>query len=520
MKQAKPSSVGSMQGSGSGRDLSRRDFAFRAGSLSGRGSGGSSGPRVRVAVVGALLALAALAFASPASADVRMDSISEVSYGSATAKATVLTNAPGFGAFYTFEYSTSDSGPWTPGPSKIVTNGEPKPLQIEGKLEGLKSNTQYFVRLTGAGSTSPGPDLSFTTLTADPTAVVLINNASEVSYTTAKATGEIDRPVKSDDVACHFEYITDADYGVQRSEVQELSVAATGGTFRLDLGAGQKTAPIAFDASAATVQGALDALPGFTAGSIAVSGGPGDEAGSTPYTFTFGVELADENVAQVRPYGEGLSGPGATVNVSTTTEGRAIGYEGATEAPCDTGNPGETPGTIQATGHVPVSAKLTNLAPDTSYHLRLAVKNAANADAKEAPTFTTLTVDPPSVVSIDNAGEVEYSRAQVKGVVERPNTSTDPAFDINVCNFEYVTDEQFSNNPSGEEFAGAGQVPCETEPPENPIHASGPTEVKAALTGLLASTIYHLRLAATNQGGTASKDAALVGCGEAEVVDG
>ncbi len=251
---------------------------------------------------------------------------------------------------------------------------------------------------------SPEPYPEFTALTADPTSVVSIENASDVAYTTATAKGVIDRPVKSNDVACHFEYITDEQF---------------------------------------------------------------------------------------------------TDNVGNT----APGFQGATSLPCDTGNPAETPGTVEATGHVGVEAKLANLANDTSYHLRLAVSNAANADAKEAPsTFKTLKVDPPSVISTENASEVEYTRAKVSGEVERPNTVPDPGVDV-TCNFEYVTQKQFEE----EEFAAAqalGQVVgCETEPPENPITATGHTPVKATLGGLLPSTTYHLRIGASNQGGSDAKEA-------------
>ena len=70
------------------------------------------------------------------------------------------------------------------------------------------------------------------------------------------------------------------------------------------------------------------------------------------------------------------------------------------------------------------------------------------------------------MISTDNATEVEYTQAKVKGVVEKP-ANADPAFDVE-CNFEYVTDEQFTTNPPGEEFAGATQVACEGE---SPIHA-------------------------------------------------
>jgi hypothetical protein len=176
---------------------------------------------------------------------------------------------------------------------------------------------------------------------------------------------------------------------------------------------------------------------------------------------------------------------------------------GFTDSPGDVLCEGANP--IKAPGASDVEAHLTGLAPNTAYHLRIFVSNASpTTDAKEAPaTFTTLTVDPPSVISIDNATDVEYTQAQVEGVVER-SANADPAFDVN-CNFEYVTDEQFNLNPPGEEFAGATPVGCEGE---TPIHAEGEADVKAKLSGLVPSTTYHLRLTASNQGGADSREAA------------
>ena len=375
-----------------------------------RGTGTSAPSRGRALFAVLALAIAAFAItAAPASADtVEMGTISNVSYGSAHVTGEVTTTA--FFGEYTFEYATSESGPW-------MGTHEQSPVgdhDYGADLTGLKGGTKYYVRL-GASSADTGfsfiysPEVppatsypSFTTLAADPPSVITVDNASAVSYTTAALTGEVNRPTKSDDLTCSFEYITD------------------------------------------------DA---FTAN-------------------------------------QGASNPG---------------FEGATPAPCE-----QSP--VGTKGPSPVSAKLKDLTNATTYHLRLKVSGAGGEDIKEASTFTTLTVDPPSVESIENAANVEYSGAQVKGVVERPSASDDPALDIISCNFEYVTDAQFKENEedlSQPGFTGAAQVPCALEPPlELPIHAEGQTPVTASLGNLAASTTYHLRLSATNAGGTGFKDAA------------
>ena len=71
-------------------------------------------------------------------------------------------------------------------------------------------------------------------------------------------------------------------------EVQRVAIKAIGGTFTLRFGA-STTTPLAFDASASDVQGALNALPQISgAGSVTVAGGPGDSDGTNPYVVTFG----------------------------------------------------------------------------------------------------------------------------------------------------------------------------------------------------------------------------------------
>ncbi|HWM55682.1 MAG TPA: hypothetical protein VNO20_09870 [Solirubrobacterales bacterium] len=90
-------------------------------------------------------------------------------------------------------------------------------------------------------------------------------------------------------------------------EVQEVSIASTSGTFKLGFedprkgGGKQETGPLPFDASASEVEAALNALStiaGF-AGSVAVTGGPGDASGSSPYAVTFEGDLGGDELPQL-----------------------------------------------------------------------------------------------------------------------------------------------------------------------------------------------------------------------------
>jgi hypothetical protein len=113
----------------------------------------------------------------------------------------------------------------------------------------------------------------------------------------------------------------------QSNERQSISIFATGGSFTLTFG-GETTGPIAFNASAATVQAELNALAsiGGVGAAVAVSGGPGSADGSTPYlvTFTGAQGGAQQPLLQVDD--STLTGAGATSFVDSTNKG-GIGKE-------------------------------------------------------------------------------------------------------------------------------------------------------------------------------------------------
>jgi hypothetical protein len=115
-------------------------------------------------------------------------------------------------------------------------------------------------------------------------------------------------------------YAEDTDYIVNYStavnEVQTVTLAgATGGTFKLTF-RDETTANIAYNASSATVESALEALNTLETADVAVSGSNGG-----PYTITFSGQYADVQVDQLQADGALLTGTSPTVTVSTTTEG-------------------------------------------------------------------------------------------------------------------------------------------------------------------------------------------------------
>lgn len=109
-----------------------------------------------------------------------------------------------------------------------------------------------------------------------------------------------------------------SDSAVSANEIQTVTISGspTGGTFTLTLGA-QTTGTIAYNASAATVEAALEALSTIGQGNVQVTGSAGG-----PYTVEFVGALAKTNVAAMTASGAGLTGgTSPSVAVATSTAG-------------------------------------------------------------------------------------------------------------------------------------------------------------------------------------------------------
>jgi hypothetical protein len=107
-------------------------------------------------------------------------------------------------------------------------------------------------------------------------------------------------------------------YGANQKQSVTLS-GATSGTFKLKFtGFSQETAALPIIATAAQVQGELEALTKIGSGNVAVSGGAGG-----PYTVEFKGALERESIAEALSCnGSGLNA-GAKCEVATTVSGQA-----------------------------------------------------------------------------------------------------------------------------------------------------------------------------------------------------
>lgn len=105
-------------------------------------------------------------------------------------------------------------------------------------------------------------------------------------------------------------------YAGRANEVQQFDLgAASAGDFTITFD-GETTGNIAFGATAAAVQTALEALSNINPGDADVTGGP---LPGTAVVITFGGQYAGENVPEITIDGTGLTD--GTVTISTTTQG-------------------------------------------------------------------------------------------------------------------------------------------------------------------------------------------------------
>lgn len=112
-------------------------------------------------------------------------------------------------------------------------------------------------------------------------------------------------------------------------QIENVVVKASAGKFTLSF-AGETTAALPFDASAADVQGALESLSAIGAGNVRVEGGPGDPAGADPYGIVFTGALAGRAngpVSASSSEAEPLEGPGAVEVPAAMNPGGVAQFE-------------------------------------------------------------------------------------------------------------------------------------------------------------------------------------------------
>ena len=297
-------------------------------------------------------------------------------------------------------------------------------------------------------------------------------------------------------------------------EKQQLTVSATAGTFNLTF-EGNTTVDLPFNASSATVESALEALPSIPSSSaVGVSGGPGDAAGSNPYTITFQNALGAKDVPQIVA-ADGvtpLTG-GAGASVATTTPGQpglafAFQGDGALAVDPDSDGPGADTDVlyvaradvIQQFGPLNAPGLLAPPTLDDNRHGTSDAFGSVKSLTVEPPTgrlyatsngqagrgvYVLDLTGPPPTATIDFVDGITPNSADLHGTID-PNGPPATRY-----HFEYIDDAAhqasgFSKaHSTSEEFLGAQEDPQTiTEHLEPPV------------LGLDPNTEYHVRIVA------------------------
>ncbi len=378
---------------------------------------------------------------------------SAVTQTTATLNATVNPNG-GEVTECKFEYGTTGSygktAPCTPSPGSGTS-----PVAVSAAITGLTANTTYHFRIvaTNAGGEETGFDTTLKTLPNAPT--VVTEKASSIAQTTATLNASVN-PNGGSVSKCEFEYGTTVSYGK---------------TAPCTPSPGSGTSPVAVSA----------AITGLTANTTyhfrIVATNAGGESKGADET----VKTAPNPPTVVTEKASAIAQTTATLNASVNPDGGEVTkceFEYGTTvsygktAPC-------TPSPGSGTSPVAVSAAITGLTANTSYHFRIVATNAGGESKGSDETFKTL-VNPPTVTT-EKAASIAQTSAVLKGKVN-PNGA-----EVTKCEFEYGTTVSYGKT-----------APCTPSPGSG----TSPVEVSATVTGLSANTTYHYRLVATNYAGT------------------
>jgi phosphodiesterase/alkaline phosphatase D-like protein len=333
-------------------------------------------------------------------------------------------------------------------------------VAVSGALTSLTKNTKYHFRIvaTNSGGTNTGSDQTFETAPGPPT--IVAEGASEITPTTAllHATAEL-RGGKIRQ--CYFDVFDKAT--LERVFSKGCTQPRESGKVELS-----------------TL--AEELLP------------------ETAYYFRVIIEnnFGEDNIfeEQIGKAEEFKTHPGPTIVTGTASlitqtsavlnatvnpnegavsdchfeYGPTTGY--GTSVPCSA-----LPGS--GSSPVKVSASVTGLSPNTTYHFRIVSTNSGGTSLGADHTFTALP-NAPAVVT-GAVSSVTPTSATLNATVN-PNDGG-----VSDCHFEYGTSTAYGTS-----------APCSSLPGSG----NSPVAVSASVSGLGANATYYLRIVATNAGGT------------------
>ena len=348
----------------------------------------------------------------------------------------------------TFAYGLDTGYGLTATVPSAVTGAADTP--VSAILADLTPNTTYHYRVVAENEAGIafGADRTLSTAAVAPSAVT--EDATDVTATGATLQGVVNAHNSATTVT--FAYGLDTSY--------PLSV----------------TVPSAVTGAADTAVSAV--LTGLTPNTtyhyrVVAENGAGTTQGGDRTLTTAAVKpsAVTEDATDVTETGATLQGAVNAQNSATTVTfayGLTAGY----------GMTATVPSPVTGTVDVPVSAALSGLTPNETYHYRVVAENAAGiAYGADRTLFTTA---PPTATTLA-AEEVTATGATLRGMVNAQNSATTVTFAYGLT-------------------AGYGM----TATVPSAVTGAADTAVSAVLTGLTPNTTYHYRVVAVSAGGTAA----------------
>ncbi len=368
-----------------------------------------------------------------------------------------------------FEYGTSTAYGKTAACSSLPGSGS-SAVAVSAALTGLTANTTYHFRIVAAnlGGSSKGTDETFKTLAeviTHPVPTVETKAAGSITQTGATLNAMVN-PNGSEVSECEFEYGTSTAYG---KTAACSSLPGSG-------------------SSAVAVSAALTGLTANTTYHFRiVAANLGGSSKGTDETFKTLAEVITHPVPTVETKAAGsITQTGATLNAMVNPNGSEVSeckFEyGTSTAYGKTAACSSLPGS--GSSAVAVSAALTGLTANTTYHFRIVAANLGGSSKGTDETFKTLAeviTHPVPTVETKAAGSITQTGATLNAMVN-PNGS-----EVSECEFEYGTSTAYGKTAACSSLPGSG---------------SSAVAVSAALTGLTANTTYHFRIVAANLGGS------------------